>query len=147
MAGEAVPTAPTELFVLVTLFTIIVMAAIYGCARVARAFRISAGSSVIPFGPRATHTAERSTTSHRQSAVAAAEAERTRAAQVASLLMTTSRRESSAGNPGASPAPARPSIVERNSEHRPALAPVGRTFARRATSRVSARAARRDMSA
>jgi len=147
MAGEAVPTAPTELFVLVTLFTIIVMAAIYGCARVARAFRISAGSSLIPLGPRATHTAERSMSSNRQSAVAAAEAERTRAAQVASLLMTTSRRESSAGNPGASLAPARPSIVERNSEHRPSLAPVGRTFVRRATARVSARAARRDMSA
>jgi len=147
MAGEAVPTAPTELFVLVTLFTIVVVAAIYGCARVARAFRMSAGSSLIPPGPRATHTAERSMSSNRQSAVAAAEAERTRAAQVASLLMTTSRRESSAGNPGASLAPARPSIVERNSEHRSSLAPVGRTFARRSTSRVSARAARRDMSA
>ena len=51
MAGEAVPTAPTELFVLVTLFTIVAMAAIYGCARVARAFRISAGSSLIPLEP------------------------------------------------------------------------------------------------
>jgi type IV secretion system protein VirB6 len=147
MAGEAVPTAPTELFVLVTLFTIIVMAAIYGCARVARAFRISPRASLIPLGLRATHTTERSMSSNRQFAVAAAQAERSRAAQVANLLMTTSRRESSTVNPGASPAPARPSIVGRNSEHRSSLAPVGRTFARRSTSRVSARAARRDMSA
>ncbi len=147
MAGEAVPTAPTELFVLVSLFTIIVVAAVYGCARLARAFRLAVGSSPVTFRERTTHTAERSMSSSRESAALAAEAQRTRAAQVASLLMTTSRRESLAVDPGVSLSPARPSIVDRNSEHRSSLAPVGRTFARRSTSRVSARAARRDISA
>jgi len=147
MAGEAVPTAPAELFVLVTLFTIIVLAAIYGCARVARAFRMSSGLSPVPAVRRATGLAEPSTIWNQRSTVASVEAERTRAAEVASLLAATSRREQLLIGSGGSPSVDRPSIVQRNSGHRPALAPVGRTLARRSTSRVSARAARRDMSA
>src|SRR5207245_10489089 len=48
MAGEALPTVATELFVVVTLSTIIVVAALYGCGRVARAFRLPSLPRFVP---------------------------------------------------------------------------------------------------
>jgi len=48
MAGEALPTVPTELFVIVTLFSIIVLAALFASARIARAFRLPARIQFVP---------------------------------------------------------------------------------------------------
>src|SRR6185503_20713991 len=41
MAGEALPTVSTELFVITCLFVMIVGAALYACARLAQAFRLA----------------------------------------------------------------------------------------------------------
>ena len=148
MAGEALPTMPTELFVLVTLFTIIVAASLYGCARVAQAFRL-------PLQLRAGHADERlalarrtvTTTASRQNT--AAEGERSRAATVASVLTAMNRREytASATDIRVPFDTGRPSVAQRSGDPVHAVRPIGRTFARRATSRVSARANRRDASA
>lgn len=148
MAGEALPTVSTELFVIACLFSIIVAAALYACARVAGAFRLApllrtfpsiiererAGGAVVPM----VNANSREITDQ----------ERSRAAAVASVLLATSRRERGetpfalTGLPGA--ANRTPALSPSNdAAHVPV--PVGRSFARRPHLRVSAIAAKRDM--
>jgi type IV secretion system protein VirB6 len=146
MAGEALPTVSTELFVLVTLFTIIVVAALYACARVARAFRLPSFPRIVPVAVpprRATGEVPLWTQGTR---TVVSEAERSRAAAVAGVLASMNRRESVAVIPEARLVfdGNRPSIVNREAERVPAMVPVGRTFTRRAASHVSARANKRD---
>jgi len=148
MAGEALPTMPTELFVLVTLFTIVVIASLYGCVRVAQAFRV-------PLQLRASSAdigqvlARRTTATPANRQTAAVEGERSRAAAVASVLTAMNRREHT--TPAADIRvpfdTGRQSVAQRSGDAVQVARPIGRTFARRATSRVSARANRRDASA
>ena len=150
MSDEATPTAPTELFVLTCLFAIIVIAALYASARVAWAFRLpqsvridrAAGeqrSVLLPSAPQPQAVQQNQM-----------EIERSRAAAVASVLVSMNRRELSQSNlttpsPGqASRVPdPRKSDVERLGQQ----APLGRTFSRRPGARVSVSAARRDLGA
>jgi type IV secretion system protein VirB6 len=149
MAGEALPTVASELFVIVTLFTIIVVAALYSCARIARAFRLPQALRAVPFPAQFLRTAGSALPSLERASPSASEAERTRAAAVANVLMSMNRREGSApvSETRALFDAGRPSAAHRDAVRPTTALPVGRTFTRRATSRVSARANRRDATA
>jgi type IV secretion system protein VirB6 len=148
MAGEALPTISTELFVIACLFAMIVGGALYGCARVARAFRLP---SILRLDLTSPSAGSRPGSS---SAIASAAGdsgtvarERTRAAAIASVMHSTTLREraellgSAAGG-----APVRRNVSARgtSSEGDRRMIPLGKSFSRRAGSRVSATAARRD---
>ena len=148
MAGEALPTVSTELFVIACLFAIITAAALYGCARVIGAFRLApllrmvpmlserGKGGAIPPGNLVMRETE--------------QAERSRAATVANVLAATSRRERGelALSLGGMPAAAsRRLLFSASKESAYMTAPVGRAFTRRTHSRVSGVAARRDSGA
>lgn len=146
LAGEPLPTMPTELFVVVMLFTMIVAASLYVSARVARAFRLPLvlrPSAADVSHPDQSRTSATGTESVR---ISEAQSERTRAAAIAALMSTTSRREGLATWAGErSPFDTvRPSTAHRGDGVASAPRTVGRSFARRTASRVSARANRRD---
>ena len=148
MAGEALPTVSTDLFVIACLFAIITAAALYGCARVTGAFQLAPLLRTIPM------LSERS----REGAIPAGnavareteQAERSRAAAVASVLLATSRRERgelALSSGGVAAAPGRRPQLSASNDSAHMLVPVGRSFTRRPQSRVSAVAARRDSGA
>ena len=146
VAGEALPTMPTELFVLVSLFTIVVLAALYGSARVARTFRLPLRPrTILPPAPPSQSSAPRPLWSERTTTTGS-EAERSRAAVVANVIVAMNRRELQevAAEQRQLVPGSRPSAVNRDAATAQLLVPVGRTFTRRGASRVSARANRRD---
>lgn len=146
VAGEALPTVSTELFVLMLLFAMLILAAAYGCARVARAFRLEPALRLLPAGvlePIPVFPASR-----RRDAASAptGDGERSRAAMLSSLIATASHRErvlamSIAGSASDSRAP---EIRASAADDARTSMPLGRSFSRRANSRVSARASKRD---
>lgn len=147
MAGEALPGMPSELFVVTTLFTIIVAVAIIACARVARAFRLP---SAVRFEPMRDESANRGRTgpSDTERNAGAVERERSRAAAVAEVLVAVNRRETiRAGFEAGVPTTGDGRVAAIGSATRDAsrsTTPVGRSFTRRRGSRVSAGANRRD---
>jgi len=146
MAGEPLPAVGTELFVVSTLFAIILIAAIAGCARVARAFRLPALVQLLPVPELVGGgKAEVRDTERRSDTV---ETERSRAAAIAAGIVAMNRREHGRDLSVAShlPGPGRHAAMAGDPRHEPArpATPVGRTFTRRSGSRVSARANRRD---
>jgi type IV secretion system protein VirB6 len=148
MAGEALPSVPTELFVLSLLFSILVLAALYGCARVAWAFRLPATLRILPVPAFAGTSARISSGSGMRSAARTDQAERSRAAAMASMLASIDRRDvahvlSPAGGSQASRVPA---MTLTSAEASRIGVPLGRSFNRRPNSRVSERAAKRDAS-
>jgi type IV secretion system protein VirB6 len=146
MAGEALPTVSTELFVVTCLFTIIVVASLYACARVARAFRLPTIPRLIPLSSEEGPSPAGARSTRRTTVNEDGEAERSRAAAVASVMTATNRRDSISivGNAPSALEPARLPVVARASEPMPQIQSVGRTFVRRASARVSARASKRD---
>jgi type IV secretion system protein VirB6 len=146
MAGEALPTMPTELLVIVCLFSILVFSALYGCARVARAFRL----------PRVVHDrlakaspakplAWPSAASGSIVSSAVSKPERTRAAALASLIRSTTNRERTELLAGASHGPVSRTVeVRADAAASSRTVPLGLSFSRRPSARVSAIAARRD---
>lgn len=144
MAGEALPSVPTELLVVVCVFALVVLAVLSGCLWLARAFRLA---------PLAAHSEERMVPAFAGSnnarparpISAQAQDERTRARAVADVLVAMQRRESGGrGLAGGSRIPAL--AVGRDTgpaaASHPAV-PVGRSF-RRARPRISASAGKRD---
>jgi type IV secretion system protein VirB6 len=150
MAGEALPTVSVELLVVAMLFAIIVVVALIACARVARGFRLPFAVQLRPAVSNvATLALERSAALSDRSPVV--ESERSRAAAVASALVSMNRgplNPSRVADVEVISSTNRPSVANRpaGADGR-APAPVGRTFSRRSASRVSARANRRDASA
>jgi type IV secretion system protein VirB6 len=150
MSGEPLPTVSTELFVLSLLFAILVLAALFGCARAARAFRL-------PALLRLEHQASSGATLRagagkgaRGEAVARpAEAEGTRAAAMANMMATMSRREAALAFNSSGAAPGERAVSMRTSggESGRTAMPLGRSFSRRSAARVSARAMKRDSGA
>jgi hypothetical protein len=127
------------------LFAILVLAALYGCARVARAFRLAPVLRPVEVARR---REGQGAVAPSISASRAGEAERSRAAAVANMLMAADRRER-LGSPMALAGPggsARVPAVRSSDEQRLAPVPVGRSFTRRPHARASASAAKRDMS-
>lgn len=151
MAGEALPTVSTELFVIVCLFAMVVAAALYGCARIAHAFRLARLLRVLPIGAEQTRSEKPSTVAPENvRSREIAESERSRAAAVASVLVSMNRRERADLGIPTSAAPAAPGRSPVTSSVRDTAqfhVPVGRTFTRRPQSRVSALAAKRDSGA
>lgn len=144
MAGEALPTVATELFVISSLFAILVLAALYGCARVARAFRLAPVMRPMAAAPR---REERNMLGGTANVSRLGEAERSRAAAIANMLMASARRER-LGSPMALAGPGgstRVPAVRSSDEQRLAPVPVGRSFTRRPHARASASAAKRDV--
>jgi type IV secretion system protein VirB6 len=151
MAGEGLPTVSTELFVITCLFTIIVAASLYACARVARAFRLAPLLRIVPvLADRGRSIAGAGAADVNGSSRDASVSERSRAAAVANMLVAVNRRERSdtatpamgtVASPGRSPGgqPSNDSIGVQ--------VPVGRYFTRRPHARMSAVAARRDSGA
>jgi type IV secretion system protein VirB6 len=150
MAGEALPTISTELFVITCLFSMIVVAAFYACARTARAFRLA---PVLRSPPTlAGQKAEQGTVSVLPSGSSGeiTRSERTRAAAIASVLVSTNRHERGATALAASGSPTAPDrtpllLPSKDGANLPV--PVGRTFTRRSHARISATASRRDLGA
>ena len=145
MAGEPLPSVPTELFVVTTVFAVIVLAVLIACARLASAFRL-----VPLFGhieearslPRAQTLAAVPATVSRQQLQ-----ERSRAAAVADVLVAMQRREGGRGAPATSQLSAGVGGMARSGHgglYERAGVPVGRSLARRASNRASASAGRRD---
>lgn len=150
MAGEALPTVATELFVIACLFTIIVLAALWGGARLARAFRLAPLLRSMPFAEKQLEGHATTVPARLGRTLESTESERSRAAAVASTLVAMNRRER---NDPVFATPGAPAPLGRTSElsaSNPAVrvtTPVGRSFTRRPGARVSALAARRDKSA
>ena len=146
IAGEALPSVPTELLVITSLFAILVVALIIASARLARAFRLA------PIMARAGVASP----GRNQAPVAAApqpvqssrtDAERSRAAGVADVLVSMQRRESAGTGPGGgrlAVAANTQSSLARDGGVTGRTVPVGQTMRRRARTRTSASADRRD---
>jgi len=149
MAGEALPSIATELFVITCLFSILVFAALYACARVTRAFRLApllrAQSVVVEQSGRGAAAIQMDNLAPRN--IVSSEA--SRAAAIANILVATSQREHGATATmlrAVSASSGRFAAASRNGAMY-ASPPVGRTFTRRPHSRVSAVATRRDSGA
>lgn len=150
MAGEAFPTVSTELFVITCLFAMFVGAALYACARVARAFRLAPLLRVLPVatdqgraGTLATTPGIIATREHTQT-------ERSRAAAVASVLQNVSRREGGEAfllTTSTSAGSTRTPTLSQSGVAAHVPVPVGRSFTRRPTVRMSALATKRDAGA
>lgn len=148
-AGEPLPTVSAELFVIAILFTIIVGAALYSCYRVTSAFRLPFRRQVSSDKLQPAQSARVSSSLSRESMLSERETERSRAAAVANVLLATARREPAASAPSNTVwSQANWSTSQRDTrESGRNITSVGRSFARRSRSRVSARAGRRDASA
>jgi len=144
MAGEALPTVPTELFVIVTLFSIIVLAALFASARIARAFRLPARIQFVPgVGER---VAAAGVSRHAVDPVERVESERSRAAAVASFISSAGRRDrlEVAAEPAGAPGATRIMPTSDKDVSIRSTQPIGRSFRRQARARVTASANRRD---
>ena len=146
MAGEALPTVPTDLFVIASLFAILVTAALYACARVARAFQLARLVRVVQLVQEPERPAAAAWVRPVASPLQVPESEPTRAAALASVLMTTTRRdggELAGGTATSCPSSGRtPALTTAGGEPNPTV-PLGHSFSR-FHSRISASAARRD---
>ena len=144
IAGEALPSVPTELFVVTVTFAILAIVVMAACARIARAFRLS--QWVIGWAePAASHTQ----TSNAATITPNIQTrdERSRAAVVADLLGTMQRRETSRPvreSPGQIGAGVVASSGQSTEIAGRGSVPPGRSLARRAQNRTSASAGRRN---
>jgi type IV secretion system protein VirB6 len=150
MAGEALPTVAAELFVIASLFAIIVAALLYACARVARAFRLPPVLRLVPSAQERTAMATTSAAPNATGRSALVQKERSRAAAMASMLVAMDRRQGGyayAGRWEVSGPVRTPAVSGSSKETAHHSTPVGRSFRRRPGSRVSASANRRDAGA
>jgi len=147
MAGETLPTVPTEVFVLVAVFAMIVLATLFACVFVTKAFRlpslekgtpVAIGSRQVILEGQAGQAPARSS----------AEQKLSRAAAIASVLVAANRREIGAIAGTSSAAPAGRNRIPEVGRSAGSVAhqsvPLGRSFNRRAVSRATASATRRD---
>jgi type IV secretion system protein VirB6 len=150
VAGEPLPTVPTELFVIACLFAVIALGAVVACARVARAFRLAPILRSLPIDREPTTRSASTRTQSTRSQSRLSEVERSRAAAVASIMTATIRRDELGGVVRAGSAfntrAAGVASAQRDGTPRTA-SPVGRSFTRRAGARVSSTAIRRDAGA
>lgn len=146
-----IPGAPAELFVATFLFALVLAGTLYGAARVAMGFRMSAFWRLVPAQALAELRALRPQLAGMPQAMRESPAEgRARAAAIVDAVNAARRREAGtpaaalasggAGEPGRRIHPqGRPQDLAM-----PTSAPLGQSF-RRTTTRVSARAGRRDI--
>ena len=151
MSGEPLPTIPTELFVIACFFALAVLASLYFSMRVAYAFRLPGLLRVDLAQLRSTEGVSPARSSQgAQHSARQTGGERTRAAAIASVFSAVSRRERMALLEGAvGGSPQERAVHVRSGEVGSAsrAAPLGTSFTRRAGTRVSAMAVKRDASA
>ena len=150
MAGEPLPTVSTELFVLALLFAILVLAALFGCIRLALAFRLPPLLRVEQTVASDRSAPARSAELWRDAArTRSVDGDRSRAAAIAGLIAAGSRREElvALGAPGASSHGRTPEVRSLAGNAQRTTVPLGRSFGRKPNARVSARAAKRDTGA
>jgi len=148
-AGRPITGAPVELFAATLLFALILLGTLIASARVALGFRMRATWRAAPAQIVAALRGER----WRPAAVPRDHAipaeSRSRAATVVDAVNATRRRETAPATAGLAPAAADSSRRIRpegpaHEQAAPIPVPLGRSFRRRTTSRVSASAGRRD---
>lgn len=153
-AGQPIPGAAIELFVIALVFTLVLLAMLIAAARVALGFRLPDGWRAAPAQLAEAVRGD----SLRLAAArepAAAGANRSRAAQVVDAVAASQRRESAAaavggGNRAGAASDGQPS--RRIGQHMPAhdapaaaaAVPIGQSYRRRTRGRISASAGRRD---
>jgi len=147
-AGLPIPGAPAELFVATLLFALVLLGILFASAKVAFGFALPPAWRFFPAqileGMRGERV--RIAGSGREGSEAPAES-RSRAAAVADAVAARQRRETAAPPTAAADAPGgrvRP-LGEPRETFVQSAAPLGQSFRRRTTSRVSASAGRRDL--
>ena len=158
-AQEWLPGMPVEVLVATTVFALIILAMLYGAAKIAFAFRFAPlwNAATVRVGESLRGEERRAAAAAAASASQAPPAEtRTRAAAVVDAVAATQRRESAqvavisnrqssdSGGDMASARRASPAGTVREVTQTLAPAPLGQSFRRRTRGRVSASAGRRD---
>lgn len=143
-SGEAIPTVPSELFVLIGFFALTTFAALLASARIASAFSLPA---LTRWATNHSDVKQPAVTIHSPPSERGGTKLFTpnRAAAVAGALVASIRRETSAsvGDDQVS-ATSRPGFASQKDYPPQVYVPAGRVFTRSAKSRLSARATRRD---
>lgn len=152
-AGIPTPSAPAELFVATFLMAIVLLGVLYGAARVATGFRMAAFWRLVPTQVLGELRALQPQIAGLSQGAREFQAEgRARAAAIVDAVNAAQRRE--AGTPAAAAAvqgspgePGRRIHPQGRPQDlaMPAASPLGQSFRRRTTTRVSARAGRRDI--
>jgi type IV secretion system protein VirB6 len=153
-AGQPIPGAAIELFVIALVFTLVLLAMLVAAARVALGFRLPDGWRGAPAQLAEAVRGDSVRFAGAPREPAAAGADRSRAALVVDAVAASQRRESAAAAGGANTAGAardgQPS--RRIGQHTPARdlpeatvsVPIGQSYRRRTRGRISASAGRRD---
>lgn len=153
-ANLPIPGAAIELFVIALVFTIVMLAMVYVATRVALGFRLPDGWRALParLGTSLRDREARLAGVPQQARAAPAE-ERSRAAQLADAVAASQRREAgvpayaaAAAAAGQGPEPSRRVAPQGDEPDGPApvAVPIGQSYRRRTTGRISASAGRRD---
>jgi len=142
MVGEDLPTVPVELFVLTSVYTILVIGLLVASLRLARAFRLG------PLWPRFDVVAAPAQGEKRSAPRLESDSqERSRAAAIADVLVARQRRESGGRTLAAIGGAPEGSITSRNSGVAGlagTAVPVGRSFRRQTRARMTASGGKRD---
>lgn len=146
-AGQPTPGAPVELLVATLLFGFVLIGTLYAAARVAFGFRLPPAWRSAPAQLAAALRGEEMRFAGVGDRGLAPAQGRSRAATLVDAVAASQRREAAPAPPGASAGPAARSWHEGPARDLPAqkVAPLGQSFRRRTTTRVSARAGRRDL--
>jgi type IV secretion system protein VirB6 len=144
-AGEALPTVSVELFVIAALFAIVTLAALFAAARTVRAFRLAPLSRFI-VGAREQGRVVGTATVATSRPASSFEPGRERASAIAQVMTSLHRRQSVDGKFEASSLSARRVAFAGSSGNGDLIRtmPVGHSFRRRASSRVTGISSRRD---
>jgi type IV secretion system protein VirB6 len=147
-AEQAIPSAPVELLVATLLFALVIFGILYASARVAMGFRLPpawrSASGQVASALRGDEFRYAGIAGER--GIAPGE-NRSRAATLVDAVAASQRREAAQSQPGASAGPG--SRIRHDGPARDiptqTAAPLGQSYRRRTTGRVSARAGRRDL--
>ncbi len=144
-AGRAIPNAPVELLVAMTIFCILFIAVLWMIARVSVGVTLGALGQALPQWAEPSGRSARDVALGQIDHSPLASEGRSRAAAVADAIAAGQRREAAMVGGGAHQAVLRstPQLLSRET-HVPTSAPLGQSYRRRTTSRVSSSAGRRD---
>ena len=142
-SGQAVPTAPSELFAIISFFTLTTMGTLWASSRIAAAFSLFPIMQWVTVRSDAQQRAVPNLSRTKGPGAPILITGR-RAAVVASAIVATSRRDRSGSITRGSISSGASAITSHSRDEGPAIVPAGRLFTRSAKSRLSAGAAKRD---
>jgi type IV secretion system protein VirB6 len=142
IAGEALPSVPTELFVLTCLFVLVIVGVLAACTSLCRAFRLAPLFAQFDVG--GSHFLRQDNDSRSAPALVTSREERSRAALVADALVSLQRRDGGGRAPAGGAAISIMSSRNLNAREPVPAVPVGRSYSRRARTRATASGGRRD---